>query len=67
MRAAVEQLHIDPNASISTAAGGGTHVRWLSTEVSLEKGSLGARDVAIADVDSDPKDDFDGLFGPTTG
>ena len=63
LRTAVEQLHIDPNASISTAAGGGTHVRWLSTEVSLEKGSLGARNVAIADVDSDPQVDFDGLFG----
>jgi hypothetical protein len=35
--------------------------------MSLEKGSLGARDVAIADVASDPKDDFDGLFGLITG
>jgi predicted aspartyl protease len=66
LRTAVEHLHIDPNASISTAAGGGTHVRWLSTEVSLEKGNLGARSVAIADVDSDPQDDFDGLFGLAT-
>jgi predicted aspartyl protease len=66
LRTAVEQLHIDPNASISTAAGGGTHVRWLSTEVSLEKGNLGARNVAIADVDSDPQYDFDGLFGLAT-
>ncbi len=66
LRSAVEQLHIDPNASISTPAGGGTHLRWLSTEVSLEKGSLGARNVAIADVNSDPQDDFDGLFGLAT-
>jgi predicted aspartyl protease len=66
LRTAPEQLHIDPDGSISTAAGGGTHVRWLSTEVSLEKGNLGARNVAIADVDSDPQDDFDGLFGFAT-
>jgi hypothetical protein len=66
LRTAPEQLHVDPNGSISTPAGGGTHVRWLSTEVSLEKGNLGARNVAIADVDSDPQDDFDGLFGFAT-
>jgi predicted aspartyl protease len=66
LRTAVEQLHIDPSASVSTAAGGRTHVSWLSTEVSLEKGSLGARMVAIADVNSDPQDDFDGLFGLAT-
>jgi predicted aspartyl protease len=66
LRAAVEQLHIDPNASISTPGGGGTHLRWLSTEVSFEKASLGARNVAIADVNSDPQDDFDGLFGLAT-
>jgi len=66
LRTAVEQLHIDPNASISTPAGGGTDLRWLSTDVSLEKGNLGARNVAIADVDSDPQDDFDGLLGLAT-
>jgi hypothetical protein len=66
LRAAPEQLHVDPNASISTPAGGGTHVRWFSTEVSLEKSSLGTHNVAIADVDSDPQDDFDGLFGLAT-
>jgi predicted aspartyl protease len=66
LRTATEQLHVDPNASISTPAGGGTHVRWLSTEVSLENGNLGVRNVAIADVDSDPQDDFDGLFGLAT-
>ena len=66
LRAAPEQLHVDPNASISTPAGGVTHVRWFSTEVSLEKGNLGTHNVAIADVDSDPQDDFDGLFGLAT-
>jgi hypothetical protein len=63
LRTAPEQLHVDPNGSISTAAGGGTHVSWLSTEVALEKRNLGKRNVAIANVDSDPQDDFDGLFG----
>jgi hypothetical protein len=62
LRTALEGLDIDPNASISTASGAGTHVRWLSAEVSLEKGNVGARNVAIADVDADPQDDFDGLF-----
>jgi hypothetical protein len=66
LRSTMEQLRIDPNRSISTPVGGGTHVRWLSAEVSLENGNLGARNVAIADVDSDPQDDFDGLFGLAT-
>jgi hypothetical protein len=34
--------------------------------VSLGKGNLGARNVAIADVDADPQNDFDGLLGPAT-
>jgi hypothetical protein len=66
LRTAPEQLHVESNAAISNAAGGGTHLRWLSTEVSLEKRNLGARNVVIADVDSDPQDDFDGLFGLAT-
>jgi hypothetical protein len=66
LRTAPEQLHVDLNASIATPAGGGTHVSWLSTEVSLENSNLGTRNVAIADVDSDPQDDFDGLFGFAT-
>ena len=65
LRIAPKQLHVDPNASISTV-GGTTHVRWLSTEVSIGKGTLGARNVAIADVDSDPQNDFDGLLGLAT-
>ena len=43
-----------------------THVKWLSAEVSLGKGSLGAHKVAIADVDADPQNDFDGLLGFAT-
>jgi hypothetical protein len=51
-----------PNASISTA-GGTTNVRWLRAMVSLGKNILGTRNVAIADVDSDPRNEFDGLLG----
>ena len=62
LRTAQEQLHFDPNASISTA-GGMTHVRWLRAVVSLGRDNLGSRNVAIADIDSDPQNDFDGLLG----
>ena len=65
LRTAPEQLHVDPNASISTA-GGSSHAEWLSAEVSLGKGNLGARNVAIADVDSDPQNDVDGFLGLAT-
>jgi predicted aspartyl protease len=64
LRTAQEQLRFDPIASISTA-GGMTHVRWLSAVVSLGSDNLGSRNVAIADVDSDLKNDFDGLLGFT--
>jgi predicted aspartyl protease len=60
-----EQLHVDPNASITTASGT-THVKWSSAQVSLGKSSLGARNVAIADVDADSQNDFDGLLGFAT-
>ena len=59
---AQEQLRFDPIASISTA-GGLAHVRWLHAVVSLGSDNLGSRNVAIADVDSDPQYDFDGLLG----
>ncbi len=59
LRTALVQLRFDPNGSVSTVAGGGTHVKWLSTDVSLGQRNLGARNVAIADVDPDPQDDFD--------
>jgi predicted aspartyl protease len=62
LRPAQEQPRFDPNASISTA-GGMTHVRWLRAVVSLGRDNLGARNVAIADADSDPRNDFDGLLG----
>jgi hypothetical protein len=57
-----KQIHFDPNASISSP-GGMTHVGWLRAGVSLGKDNLGARNVAIADIDSDPQNDFDGLLG----
>ena len=59
---AQEQLRFDPIDSISTA-GGMTHVRWLRAVVSLGSDNLGSRNVAIADVDSDLQNDFDGLLG----
>jgi len=57
-----EQLRLDSNASISSP-GGMTHVRWLRAGLLLGKDNLGAHNVAIADVDSDPQNDFDGLLG----
>lgn len=57
-----EQLRLDANASISTA-GGMTRVSWLRTPVALGKNDLGMRDVAVADAESDPQDEFDGLMG----
>jgi predicted aspartyl protease len=66
LRIAPKQLQADPNASIFTAAGERTHIKWISSEMSLGKRNLGARNVAIADVDSDPQNDFDGLFGLAT-
>jgi hypothetical protein len=60
--AAPGQLRCDPNASISTA-GGTAQIRWLRALVSLGKNNLGVRNVAIADVDSDPQNGFDGLLG----
>jgi len=57
-----EQVRFDSNASISSP-GGMTHVGWFRVGVSLGKDSLGARNVAIADMDSDPQYDFDGLLG----
>jgi predicted aspartyl protease len=62
LRTAREQLRFDPIASISTA-GGMTHVRWLRAVVSLGSDDLGSRNVAIADVDSELQNDFDGLLG----
>jgi hypothetical protein len=41
-----------------------THVPWLRAGVLLDKDSLGVRNVAIPDIDSDPQNDFNGLLGP---
>ena len=62
LRTAQDQLRFDPNASISTA-GGMTQVRWFRAVVSLGKDNMGTRNVAIADVDPDPQNGFDGLLG----
>jgi len=60
-----EQVHFDSKVSISSP-GGMTHVRWLRTGVLLGRDNLGARNVAIADIDSDTRNDFDGLLGFAT-
>jgi predicted aspartyl protease len=62
LRTPQQQVHFDSNVSISSA-GGMTHLRWLRAGVLLGKDNLGANNVAIADIDSDPQNDFDGLLG----
>jgi predicted aspartyl protease len=62
LRTAQSQLRFNTNASISTA-GGMTQVRWFRAVVSLGKDNMGTRSVAIADVDPDPQNGFDGLLG----
>jgi hypothetical protein len=57
-----QQVLFDSNVSISSP-GGMTRVRWLRAGVLLGKDNLGACNVAIADIDSDPQNDFDGLLG----
>ena len=57
-----EKPRFDPNRVVFTA-GGLNQVGWLRADVVLGKHSLGAVDVAIVDVDSDPQNDFDGLLG----
>jgi predicted aspartyl protease len=57
-----DKLQMDPNRSLFTA-GGMNQVRWLHAEVKLGEHHLNAVDVAIADVDSEPGNDFDGLLG----
>ena len=50
-------------ASIVTASGT-TRSRWFyASSVSLGTRSLGRRTVVIADLDADPRNDFDGLLG----
>jgi hypothetical protein len=62
LQTAQQQVHFDTNVSISSP-GGMTHLRWLHAGVLLGKDNLGARNIAIADIDSDPQNDFDGLLG----
>jgi predicted aspartyl protease len=62
LKMAPERAHLDRSASISTS-GGATHLSWMRSSVSVGEESLGARDIAIANVDSDPGDGFDGLMG----
>lgn len=57
-----EKLRSDPDTLILTA-GGMSGVRWLRADVLLGKNHLRALDVAIADIDSDPQNDFDGPLG----
>jgi len=55
-------VRVDPN-NLLFIPSGMNRVRWLCAEVVLGAHNLGAVDVAIADVDSDPQYDFDGLLG----
>jgi hypothetical protein len=40
-----------------------TRVSWLRTPVLLGNDELGMREVAVADADSNPQDELDGLLG----
>jgi hypothetical protein len=62
LQTTLQQAHFDSNGSISSP-GGMTRARWLRVGVLLGKNNLGARNVAIAHIDSDPQNDFDGLLG----
>jgi predicted aspartyl protease len=62
LKTASERVRLDRSASISTS-GGAMHLSWMRSSVSVGGESLGARDIAIADIDSDPGDGFDGLMG----
>jgi hypothetical protein len=57
-----QQANFDSNVSISSP-GGMTQVRWFRTAVSLGKNNLGSRKVAIADVNPDLQNGFDGFLG----
>ena len=57
-----ERLRFDAKSLVSST-GGLAPLGWFRAGVSLGKDNLGARDVAIADVDSDSQTGFDGLLG----
>jgi predicted aspartyl protease len=52
----------DRKLSISTSSGS-TRLSWLSTRVSVGEEDLGTQEIAIADVDSNFGEEFDGLMG----
>lgn len=54
--------HFDRSASISTISGS-NRLSWLKTRVSIGEEDLGKREIAIADIDSNFGDEFDGLMG----
>jgi predicted aspartyl protease len=54
--------HLDRRASISTGSGS-SRLSGLRTRVSIGEEDLGTREIAIADVDSNFGDEFDGLMG----
>jgi predicted aspartyl protease len=62
LREKATATHFDPGASLSTS-GGLTRLTWLKASVSIGEENLGKREIAIADVDSDLADEFDGLMG----
>jgi len=57
----LERISSDSNGWIN-GIGRNTPIRWFRARVSLGEGSLGSRNVAIAEVDSG-QNDFDGLLG----
>jgi predicted aspartyl protease len=61
-RKVIAAAHFDRKVSISTTSGS-TRLSWLKTRVSIGAEDLGTRDIAIADIDSNFGDEFDGLMG----
>jgi predicted aspartyl protease len=62
LQATSQRIQLDRNVSISNL-GGKTRVGWLRAEVSLGNFDLGTQNVAIADIDSNAENGFDGLLG----
>jgi predicted aspartyl protease len=63
LKTTLEQLPTNRDPLLSTAAGR-MHTQWCrASDVSLGKESLGPQIMLIADVDPDPRYEFDGLLG----
>lgn len=63
LKTTLEQLPTNRDPLLSTAAGR-MHTQWCrASDVSLGKESLGPQIILIADVDPDPRYEFDGLLG----